>query len=144
MLDEPTSGLDPEFRVVVREIVNELRAKREATVLISSHLLGELEEMIDHLVLIRAGRVVKQGALSGLLAGQGAVRYRVRAEPLELVRELLAELAPVDVDGALVFSVDTHRVPDVVAALVARGVRIYEVSEQRRTLEELYIEAVPK
>lgn len=145
VLDEPTSGLDPEYRVTVREIVGELRKSSQVTVLLSSHLLWELEEMIDHLVLIRGGQVVRHGALDELLGQQSGVRVRVRGEPVDVVRALLAERGAVEERGGapgVVMARDA--VPELVRALVARGVAVHEVREERLTLEDLYIASGPQ
>lgn len=144
VLDEPTNGLDPEYRVTVREIVGELRRSERVTVLLSSHLLWELEEMIDHLVLIRDGRVVQHGAIRDLLAGQAAARVRVRGEPREVVRAVLAERGAVEERaGELGVVMERTAVPELVRALVQRGVAVYEVREERMSLEDLYIATVP-
>ena len=143
VLDEPTSGLDPEYRVTVREIVGDLRRSGRVTVLLSSHLLWELEEMIDHLVLIREGRVVRHGRLGELLAGQAQARVRVRGEPADAVRAVLAERGVVEERaGELGVVLERALVPELVRALVARGVAVYEVREERLTLEDLYIASV--
>ena len=75
ILDEPANGLDPEGIRWMRELLRE-RADRGGTVLLSSHLLGEVEHTVDRLVVIGAGRVVADGPIGALLAGDGV---RVRA-----------------------------------------------------------------
>jgi ABC-type multidrug transport system ATPase subunit len=145
VLDEPTSGLDPEFRVTVRELVHELRRNGRTTVLLSSHLLYELQEMVDHVVLIRDGRVVKQGLVRELLTGEGtAARFRFRGTPLEKLAAALADFKPMTQDGEVAVVVDREKVPELVAAVVAAGVRLYELREERTSLEDLYISTVAR
>jgi lantibiotic transport system ATP-binding protein len=148
VLDEPTSGLDPEFRVTVREIVHEIRRAGTMTVLISSHLLYELQEMVDHVVLIRDGRVSRQGAVSELLADAAHARIRFRGGPVESLLTMLAAHGPVesaprrDELGEVTIQVEREKVPELVAALVAGGARLYEVIEERSSLEDVYIRSL--
>lgn len=79
LLDEPTSGLDPELVVEIRNLILELRG--QCTVLVSSHILSELESMCDHAIFLERGECVREGAMTQI-TGQGAVtRYRLDQEP---------------------------------------------------------------
>lgn len=87
LLDEPTSGLDPELVVQIRELI--MSQRREATMLISSHILSELETMCDHAIFVERGKVVQQGSMAELTSANSIVRYTLTASPdlaaLELV-----------------------------------------------------------
>ena len=87
LLDEPTSGLDPELVVQIRELI--MQQRREATMLISSHILSELETMCDHAIFVERGKVVRQGSMAELTSTNTLVRYTLSSPPdlpaLELV-----------------------------------------------------------
>src|SRR5207302_7827789 len=88
ILDEPSNGLDPQGVVEVRDLLLELR-KAGRTVVFSSHLLGEVEQVCDRVGVINRGRIVAEGTLQEVRGGSGGTR--VRAEPLEDARRLGAE-----------------------------------------------------
>lgn len=79
LLDEPTSGLDPELVVQIRELI--MQQRREATMLISSHILSELETMCDHAIFVERGKVVRQGSMADLTSTNTLVRYTLGAMP---------------------------------------------------------------
>ncbi len=88
LLDEPTSGLDPELVVQIRELIASQR--REATMLISSHILSELETMCDHAIFVERGKVVRQGSMSELTSANSIVRYTLADAPrLDLIEQAL-------------------------------------------------------
>lgn len=122
LLDEPTSALDPAGRRLVRDLLVDLR-ERGVAVLLNSHLLGEVEQVCDHVAIIARGRTVASGA------------------PAELTR---AGGVEVETAGGVRRFPDATReqVPDLVAQLVAAGERIYGVRVVTGTLEEAYLDAV--
>jgi ABC-2 type transport system ATP-binding protein len=140
ILDEPTSALDPVGRDDVRTIIRDARA-RGSTIVLNSHLLGEVERLCDHVAVVHRGRVIAAGTLADLL-GQPAVRLRVTDLPGD--RSSLAVFGPVvEEDGWLVIRpLDPDRVPDVVAAIVALGGRVHAVDPGRRSLEDVFLDLV--
>ena len=140
ILDEPTSALDPVGRDDVRMIIRDARARGSA-VLLNSHLLGEVERLCDRAVIVNRGSAVASGTLAELL-GESTVRLRVTGLPADLTP--LRAFGPLtDEDGWLVVRpVDTERIPDLVAAVVAMGGRVHAVDPARRTLEELFLDVV--
>jgi ABC-2 type transport system ATP-binding protein len=139
VLDEPTSGLDPEFRVQVRDLFREMRATGTVTLLISSHLLWEIQEVADRLVLIREGRVRLEGALSDLLSGASAHRFSIRATPVDAMRNVIGPRLVRQDGGTFTVEIDREAVPELVESLVRNGGRVYEVREERSSLEDLYL-----
>ncbi|XVV06893.1 ATP-binding cassette domain-containing protein [Actinosynnema sp. CA-248983] len=135
ILDEPTSGLDPLMEAVFQEAVNEERGRR--TVLLSSHILAEVEALCDRVSIIRNGRTVESGTLADL---RHLTRTSVSAE-LAGAPNGLASLAGVHdlvVDGQRVkFEVDTDHLDGALRALVSSGVRA--LTSQPPTLEELFL-----
>jgi ABC-2 type transport system ATP-binding protein len=79
LLDEPTSGLDPELVIQIRKLIVSQRG--EATLLVSSHILSELESMCDHGVFMERGKVVRQGTMAELTSANSIARYTVTRKP---------------------------------------------------------------
>ncbi len=136
ILDEPTSGLDPlmeaVFQACIREMVEEGR-----TVLLSSHILAEVEALCDRVTIIRAGRTVQSGVLDDLRA---LTRTSVVVETARPPQGLsgLSAVHDLRVDGSRVsFDVDTNRLDDVVVRLSQAG--IISLSSSPPTLEELFL-----
>jgi ABC-2 type transport system ATP-binding protein len=136
MLDEPTSGLDPLMEAAFRECVEEER-QAGRTVLLSSHILSEVEALCDRVTIIREGRTVDSGALADL---RHLSRTSVHAE-LARPPDGLAGLPGVhdlDISGDRVScQVDNDALSELLAGLVAAGVRT--LASQPPTLEELFL-----
>ena len=144
-LDEPTSALDPVGRRDVREILRKLRASG-TTVFLNSHLLTEVEQICDRVAIVRAGRVIADGDLGDVVGGQRGLRVRAAMPNGHAIGDVLAPFGGVDVepDGAVVHGVASERVPEVVAALVAAGARVYGVETLTQTLEERFFEMMAR
>ncbi|MEU7527527.1 ABC transporter ATP-binding protein [Saccharothrix sp. NPDC042600] len=135
ILDEPTSGLDPLMEAVFQEAVNEERGRR--TVLLSSHILAEVEALCDRVSIIRNGRTVESGTLADL---RHLTRTSVSAELAGAPNGLAALPGVHDlvVEGRRVrFEVDTDHLDGALKALVLTGVRT--LTSQPPTLEELFL-----
>ena len=137
ILDEPTSALDPVGRDDVRAIIREA-SDRGSTVVLNSHLLGEVERVCDRVAIVHRGHVVAAGSLEDLL-GEGAVRIRVTG--LAAGDETADAYGHVtrDDEWLEVAPIADDRVPELVAALVAAGGRIHAVEPGRRSLEDLFL-----
>ncbi|MFF9473158.1 ATP-binding cassette domain-containing protein [Streptomyces roseolus] len=136
VLDEPTSGLDPLMEEVFQECVREAR-DRGRTVLLSSHILSEVETLCDRVSIVRKGRTVESGSLAQL---RHLTRTSVTAELAGPPRGLdrLAGVHDLRVDGRTVrLQVDTDTLDPVLAALLAAGVR--SLTSTPPTLEELFL-----
>jgi ABC-2 type transport system ATP-binding protein len=143
ILDEPTSALDPIGRLDVRTIIRGLR-DAGTTVFLNSHLLGEVERVCDVVAIVDRGRVVADGPLDDLL-GVPTVRVRVTGLSPTARADLGAFGTTADEPPWLVVrGCPPERVPDLVAALVAAGGRIYAVDAGRETLEERFIELLAR
>lgn len=141
-LDEPTSGLDPLGRVLVRDLVQELR-QAGATVFLNSHLLSEVEATCDRVAFLKRGRIVHELSLRG----------EERARELELkidradsqVLEGLQSFGQVvrAVDGLVVLRTDSEeRMPQIARWLVSQGVSIRALGSHRKSLEQWFIEVM--
>jgi ABC-2 type transport system ATP-binding protein len=137
VLDEPTSGLDPLMEEVFREVILAEKRRGDRTVLLSSHLLSEVEALCDRLTIIREGRTVETGTLAEL---RHLTRTRIQAE-LSGRPDGLATMAGVhDLrtdDGKVVFDVDSGALEPALRALLQGGVK--SLVSQPPSLEELFL-----
>ncbi|GAB3871566.1 ABC transporter ATP-binding protein [Kibdelosporangium lantanae] len=138
VLDEPTNGLDPAGTREVRAVIADLHAAG-TTVLVSSHLLSEVEATCTHVAVLHQGTVVAQGELKDLLES-GNAGLLVRTPSVEAAVEALRDNkipARATPDGLLVDLTSTTA-PEVVATLVHADVPVHEVHRQRTGLEDLF------
>jgi polyether ionophore transport system ATP-binding protein len=137
ILDEPTSGLDPLMEEVFREVILQEKRRGDRTVLLSSHLLAEVEALCDRLTIIRDGRTVETGTLADL---RHLTRTSIQAElggPVDGL-DTLAGVHDLRVDGTRVhFDVETEALEPALRSLVAVGVR--SLVSQPPSLEELFL-----
>jgi ABC-2 type transport system ATP-binding protein len=140
ILDEPTSGLDPAQRVEIRSLVREL-AQGEVTVILSTHVLPEVEELCDRVIIIHRGKIVAQDSVEALARSSAAIRIRV-ARPTPELPALLAripgvqEVAPGEDEGTLQISATVDVREQVAAAAVSCG--LLELRGQR-ALEDVFL-----
>jgi ABC-2 type transport system ATP-binding protein len=139
-LDEPTSGLDPMGRRLVRDVI---RAQRErgATVFLNSHLLGEVEVTCDQVAFIKDGELIAHRDLRTRPEGEISVIVRAGKLRTETVAGLARWSVSATLDGEQL-TLTTHSLdvlPDVVRHLVAEGADVYQVTTERRSLEDLFV-----
>ncbi len=140
VLDEPTNGLDPQGTREVRHLVGSL-AGDGATVLVSSHLLSEVEQMCSHLGVMRAGRLVAQGPIGQLRAAQQR-RLAITTPDADRAVGVLTGLGltAVTAEGERVSGVPGEALPENVnAALVGAGVRVRSLTEEHPSLEDMFV-----
>ncbi len=140
VLDEPTNGLDPPQIKEVREVLRRIAATGR-TVLVSSHLLAEVEQTCSHIAVMSRGKVVANGTVEELLADDGTVRVEVDdlVHGLAAARALTGVTSASVVDGALLLHLDGATRPAVIAGLVDAGVGVLGVASRRR-LEDVFLE----
>jgi ABC-type multidrug transport system ATPase subunit len=140
ILDEPTNGLDPKGMADMRALIRRI-GRGERTVLLSSHLLGEVEQVCNRVGVIHRGGLVMEGTVDELRGGGGIL---VKAEPLEKARETAVGLDGVEgvevKDGVLVLEADPKMAAEVNAGLVAAGLRVSELRPLERSLEDVFLE----
>lgn len=140
ILDEPTNGLDPKGMADMRDLIRGL-GRGERTVLLSSHLLGEVEQICDRVGVIQKGKLVAEGTVGEL---RGAADLLVRVEPLEEALEIAKRLAGVEevtkTGGMLRFTADSERAAEINAKLVSAGLRVSEIRPSEQSLEEVFME----
>jgi len=141
-LDEPTDGVDPVGRKVVREIVDELRAK-DVTVFINSHLLMEVERICDRVVIMARGRLIREGTIEELTPRTGRSAFEIDPVPPDLER-LLAGAGANFVRTERGFEVDLSPAEQdaLVDRLRAAGVSIRAISAGKLSLEDAFIDLI--
>jgi len=139
ILDEPTNGLDPQGVVEMRTLIRRL-GSGSRTVLLSSHLLSEVEQICDRVGIIRRGQLVAEGTVHEL---RGTSVLLIRATPADAARRSLERIlgagAVTTVDGQFRLAIDPQRAGDINTALVQAGVRVTELRAGERTLEEVFL-----
>ncbi len=144
LLDEPATGLDPAGMRDMRGLIRDL-AGQGITVLLSSHLLAEVEELCNRVAIIRSGRVAYEGSLADLRRQAGA-GYRLRTTDDERARRVCAAQAGIEEvaeapEGGLHFSAaDEAAVGELTLALAESGALVLELSPRHATLEDLFFQ----
>ena len=140
ILDEPTNGLDPAGMADMRALIRGL-ADQGQTVLLSSHLLGEVEQICDRVGVISRGRLLAESTVADL---RGQASVLVRADPLSTAREVAAREVGAErvalADGSLRLSIDGERTAALVRALVHADLEVREVRPIERNLEDVFFE----
>jgi ABC-2 type transport system ATP-binding protein len=141
-LDEPTSGLDPLGRLLVRDVIRDLKARGTA-VFLNSHLLSEVEVTCDRVAFVKDGSVVREMTL-GTAERDLEVELRLERSGPAVLEGLAAFGRDVREDGPLVrLRVDDEgRLPEMSRWLAARGVGLYRLAARRRSLEDVFLEVV--
>ena len=142
-LDEPTSGLDPLGRLLVRDIIAELRAEG-VTVFLNSHLLGEVEATCDRVVFVKRGRVVEERRLS---APSEVLDLEIRISPvrtaiLDGLSRFGTNIVQPRPDVIALRTESDSVVPAIVAWLVQQGVQIHAVQPRRKSLEDVFLDVM--
>ncbi|GAA4015675.1 ABC transporter ATP-binding protein [Allokutzneria multivorans] len=141
ILDEPTNGLDPAGMREMRELVRNF-ANNGGTVLLSSHLLGEVEQVADRIGIIHSGRLVAEGTLAEIRTRLGGPRLVVRAEPAAAAETALRAhpgVRSVRRDGTTVeVDLGTATAAGINRGLVVEGIEVSELRVEERTLEDVF------
>jgi ABC-2 type transport system ATP-binding protein len=141
ILDEPTNGLDPQGTREVRGLIREI-ATDGVTVLVSSHLLAEVEQICTHVGVMRTGRLVFQGPLEEM-RGRGAARVRVRTTEPAQASEVFTKLGLADIqtgDSEVSAQIGESAPESVCRELVMAGVPVAGFDTPRPSLEDLFVE----
>ncbi|WP_144561467.1 ABC transporter ATP-binding protein [Bacillus mycoides] len=138
ILDEPTNGLDPngihEMRMYIKKIAHE----QGKAVLVSSHLLSEVELMCDRVIIIQHGEYVATQNIQRDNSLEMETIH-IRVDDVKQAAELLEYDVTIQ-DNELVMAVENEEIPNVIRTLTEQGIRIYRVYEERKTLEEKFLE----
>ena len=142
-LDVPTNGMDPEGTAEIREMIRELGTGGR-TVLLSSHLLHEVEQVCDSVTIISKGKLIAQGPVAELVASRRGEQVRVRTTDNDEARQILLALdwveSVTDGDGDLLVNAPIQRSWELTAALSRSEVYVTEMGPVRVSLEEYFLE----
>jgi lantibiotic transport system ATP-binding protein len=143
ILDEPTNGLDPNGIIETRELIRELNQQHGKTILVSSHMLAEVEKMATHVGIIHKGKLLFQGPLTELQAlksKQSAIEIEV--SDMAKAKSLLAGFPVRETNGTkvLVNFESRERVAELNQTLVREGVKVYQLAMTHNDLENLFIQ----
>ncbi len=139
ILDEPTNGLDPEGIKEMRELLLDLAEKEKMGILISSHNLAELDNLVNKVCIIKNGEIIATSGISEIKKEEKANYKIFEVNNTEKIKEILP--------GAIIknenkFKIDAvkEEVPEIVELLVSKHVSIYEVKKEEKSLEEAFFE----
>ena len=141
ILDEPTDGLDPQGIHEMRSLIVRLRDEHGLTLMLSSHLLHEVEQICNRVAIIDEGRTVYQGSVEELV-GKDAV-IKIKVDRVDEAFAMLSEISSINVDRNgdefLYVTTSDGMIGEINALLVSSGFCVNELSPQRQTLEEVFL-----
>jgi ABC-2 type transport system ATP-binding protein len=140
ILDEPTNGLDPAGIREMRQFIRFLAQQEGLSVLVSSHLLSEIQLLCDRVAIITRGTIIKTDTVQHLLSNRERVEWHVH--PLDIGKRILGKYTKVDLmeDGTLLTEYDESHISDWNKQLVFAGVEVTEMNRKLPVLEELFLE----
>lgn len=148
ILDEPTNGLDPNGIIEIRSLLQNINSKLGTTIIISSHLLSEIEKMISHLAIINEGELVFQGSFESLkLKQKERSTIKIETNDLSKTIKILTEFglpAKIKQEGIIIKSVEPAVLSKIVKSLFDRGLEVYQVARERMDLETMFINLTKK
>ena len=138
VLDEPTNGLDPQGMRDMRALIRELGAQGR-TVILSSHMLGEVQQICDRIGVIDHGRMITEGTVDEL---RGGIELVIAASPIDTAMSCIRDLTGVELlrtdHGRLYLEAEERRTADINHALVTAGVAVTEIRREERELEDVF------
>ncbi len=136
ILDEPTNGLDPAGIQEMRTLVRELVDQDGATIILSSHLLDEVEKVCDRVAILNHGKLIAEGRVADLVSGRGAIF--VAATPIDKALAIAGPRARAQGDGIRV-DIAREEAPALIRALTAGGVDVFEARWANQSLEDVFL-----
>lgn len=144
ILDEPTNGLDPEGIVEIRSLLKKLNQEFEKTILVSSHLLSEVEKVATHIGIIHQGQLLFQGTSEMLLKKKSAaINLELESADMHLARAIMENkfhLNQINESTVCIHDASREQIPGIVELLVSQKIRIYNIGHQQNNLEELFLQ----
>jgi len=143
-LDEPTNGLDPDGIHQMRQLIRSLPQKFNMTILISSHILSEIENLADTVGIIKDGHLIYEGGINQLFNQEQ--KYQLKVNNLEKAAQIIQHydnkigIVKNDDDILLISLPDCTLVPDLIAQLVYNELQIYEIYGVKKTLESVFLD----
>lgn len=153
ILDEPTNGLDPQGIIEMRGFIRALADQHGKTVFLSSHLLGEIEQVCDRVAIINHGQIIQEGRIQDLISP--AKLLRLEAEPIAKAQSILSQNWRVqampnnpnnnnDENPTLLIHALREDAPAIVRKLTEAEIAVYAIGVQRQSLEDFFLSATQK
>ncbi|WP_405098777.1 ABC transporter ATP-binding protein [Oceanobacillus sp. FSL H7-0719] len=145
ILDEPTNGLDPAGIREIRQYIRKLATEQNVAVIISSHLLSEIELMCDRIGVIKNGELVAIQAVkeNTPVGEQQLSQVEIEAAPAEKALEIInSKTAAVQTNNKISLQIEKENIPALIASLVEQNILIYEVSVTKATLEDKFFDLI--
>jgi ABC-type multidrug transport system ATPase subunit len=139
ILDEPSNGLDPQGQADMRDLILRISKEMNITVILSSHILSEIEQIANRMLILSKGKKLREGGVKALMEGEDMMVDLKTDRRDDAYNFLLTQSMPVEkIEEHLRIRCDVNGIPDLVKMLLENGFEIYEV-KQLRTLEEYFI-----
>lgn len=143
ILDEPTNGLDPAGIREIRDYLRKLAREEGMAVMVSSHILSEMELMCDRIAIIQNGRIVDVQNVDEFVNEKENVNVVFNVEPLQAAKEYLANREDISfdiIDNELHMKIDREKIPQITSDLVNKGIKIYGIQSVSKSLEDKFLE----
>lgn len=144
ILDEPTNGLDPQGIHEMRELIKSLAKERGITILVSSHLLSEIDQMATYVGIISKGRLIFQDKIEILRQhSQNSIKLLVD-KPKETLKIILASGIPsvMEKDKIVISNTNNTAIAKIVKTLVANDISVFRIEEEKNSLEDIFLNIV--
>ena len=139
ILDEPTNGLDPEGIKEMRELLVDLAKKEKMAILISSHNLAELDNLCNKVCIIKNGEIIETNDISGIKKETGKQFKIFEIDDIKKVKALLPEAIEIK-SNQFKIDIPKEEVPNMIEKLVKNQIKIYQVKEEEKSLEQAFFE----
>ncbi|MCL6459029.1 MAG: ABC transporter ATP-binding protein [Gorillibacterium sp.] len=141
ILDEPTNGLDPAGIRELRDYLHKLAQEENISVVVSSHLLAEMELMCDRIGIIQNGRLIDVKLMKDFVAFGEASRFLIEVDSPEKAKQTLTLARDIEiVEMGIEVTAEREEVADLVAVLVREGIRVYSIRPLTKSLEDKFLE----
>ena len=143
LLDEPTNGLDPNGIIEIRNLMIELTSKHQKTILVSSHLLAEIERTATHVGIINKGQLLFQGPIGDLQSlGKPVVRIETDnpAQTLQMLEQLDIAIVKTEENDVYINFTTKEEIANINSSLVNAGIKVYSIAKERKDLENLFLD----
>ncbi|MCS1352534.1 ABC transporter ATP-binding protein [Mechercharimyces sp. CAU 1602] len=144
ILDEPTNGLDPAGIREIRQYLRKLTKEENIAIIVSSHLLSEMEMMCDRIGIIQEGKLVDIKEIREFVSAETEQKIMLEVEPIAEAKRLLAtylpDQKPVLTDDGLQLALQREQIPELVHLLVSHQIAIYSIQPTTLTLEDKFLE----
>ncbi|WP_077614394.1 ABC transporter ATP-binding protein [Caenibacillus caldisaponilyticus] len=143
ILDEPTNGLDPAGIIEIRKYIRRLAEKEGLAIIVSSHLLSEIERMCDRIGIIQNGRLIDVQTVNEFVNADAEMTVHFIVDPVDLAIEVLKSTTgqqPARTGDQLQLSLEREAIPGIVEILVNAGIKLYGITTQKKSLEEKFLE----